>query len=48
VFELKVLADNGFDIFKRTLGIIGSDYTLKYETVLKVNPIFEEVNHCCI
>jgi hypothetical protein len=39
VFELKVLADNGFDIFKRTLGTIGSDDTLKYETVLKVDPI---------
>ena len=39
MFELKVLADNGFDIFKRTLGTIGSDDTLKYETVLKVDPI---------
>ena len=39
MFELKVLADNGFDIFKRSLGTIGSDDTLKYETVLKLDPI---------
>jgi hypothetical protein len=39
VTKLLHLADNGFGIFKRTLGTIGSDDTLKYETVLKVDPI---------
>jgi hypothetical protein len=48
VTKLLHLADNGYGIFKRTLGTIGSDDTLKYETVLKVDPISNINKHTFI